>query len=74
MCVTLAEYGCHCRYIPSPDGVNQNLLLLLHGLGDTPAGFTGMVWPIGFPKAPQDSAGTLADDACVSGLLAGEVW
>jgi hypothetical protein len=25
----------------SPDGINQNLLLLLHGLGDTPAAYTG---------------------------------
>lgn len=30
-----------CRFIPSADGINQNLLLLLHGLGDTPTGFTG---------------------------------
>lgn len=29
------------RYLPSPDGVNSNLLLLLHGLGDTPKAFTG---------------------------------
>lgn len=29
------------EYIPSADGVNQNLLLLLHGLGDKPAAFSG---------------------------------
>eukprot|EP00775_Hariotina_reticulata_P012329 gene12329-12464_t len=30
--------GSH--YLPSPDGINSNLLLLLHGLGDRPAAFT----------------------------------
>jgi hypothetical protein len=32
---------CGSQYLPSADGVNQNLLLLLHGLGDKPAAFTG---------------------------------
>lgn len=41
--LTAKQHPLHlaCRYIPSPDGINQNLLLLLHGLGDTSAGFTG---------------------------------
>jgi hypothetical protein len=34
------------QYLPSPDGINSNLLLLFHGLGDRPAAFTG---------APADS-------------------
>jgi len=29
------------QYLPSPDGINSNLLLLFHGLGDRPAAFTG---------------------------------
>jgi hypothetical protein len=32
---------CGSQYLPSADGINQNLLLLLHGLGDTPAAFAG---------------------------------
>jgi hypothetical protein len=32
---------CGSQYLPSADGMNQNLLLLFHGLGDKPAAFTG---------------------------------
>jgi hypothetical protein len=35
------QLTCGSQYLPSPDGINQNLLLLLHGLGDKPAAFTG---------------------------------
>jgi hypothetical protein len=34
---------CGSQYLPSADGVNQNLLLLFHGLGDKPAAFTGVI-------------------------------
>jgi hypothetical protein len=36
-----SQLVCGSQYLPSADGVNQNLLLLLHGLGDKPAAFTG---------------------------------
>jgi hypothetical protein len=35
------QLTCGSQYLPSADGINQNLLLLLHGLGDKPAAFTG---------------------------------
>lgn len=38
------------RYIPSPDGINYNLLLLLHGLGDTPAAFTALAQRMALPQ------------------------
>ncbi|KAF8060498.1 histidine--tRNA ligase [Scenedesmus sp. PABB004] len=37
-------------YLPSPDGVNANLLLLLHGLGDTPAAFTALARRMALPQ------------------------
>eukprot|EP00879_Flechtneria_rotunda_P025511 GHRR01027112.1.p1 GENE.GHRR01027112.1~~GHRR01027112.1.p1 ORF type:complete len:132 (+),score=47.42 GHRR01027112.1:423-818(+) len=36
-----SDFVVGSQYLPSPDGINANLLLLLHSLGDTPKAFTG---------------------------------
>ncbi|KAF6264330.1 Alpha/Beta hydrolase protein [Scenedesmus sp. NREL 46B-D3] len=41
---------CGSQYLPSADGVNQNLLLLLHGLGDKPAAFAALARRIQLPQ------------------------
>eukprot|EP00879_Flechtneria_rotunda_P025739 GHRR01027378.1.p1 GENE.GHRR01027378.1~~GHRR01027378.1.p1 ORF type:complete len:149 (+),score=50.62 GHRR01027378.1:423-869(+) len=37
-----SDFVVGSQYLPSPDGINANLLLLLHSLGDTPKAFTAL--------------------------------
>eukprot|EP00887_Chlorella_sp_A99_P006042 scaffold22.g6042.t1 len=39
------------EYLPSPDGIDENLLILLHGLGDSPAPFAGLARRLALPQA-----------------------
>lgn len=38
------------EYVPSPDGVDENLLLLLHGLGDRPSAFAQLARSMALPQ------------------------
>ena len=38
------------EYVPPADGVHENLLLLLHGLGDRPAAFAGLARQMALPQ------------------------
>jgi hypothetical protein len=37
------------RFVPSPDGYNDNLLVMLHGRGDTPAPFASLATKLNLP-------------------------
>lgn len=43
--------GAPWEYAPPADGVHENLLLLLHGLGDQPAAFARMARQMALPQA-----------------------
>lgn len=42
--------GAPFQYVPPADGVHENLLLLLHGLGDKPAAFAGLARQMALPQ------------------------
>ncbi len=43
--------GAAFEYVPPADGIHENLLLLLHGLGDKPAAFGRMARQMALPQA-----------------------
>ncbi|CAE6425312.1 unnamed protein product [Rhizoctonia solani] len=47
---TRAGVGLECVYSPSDDGVDENLLIVLHGLGDTMAPFVRMAKQLKLPQ------------------------
>lgn len=42
------------EFVPSPDGLNENLLVLLHGLGDGPSGFARLARQMRLPQVRCD--------------------
>lgn len=42
--------GAQFEYVPPPDGIHENLLLLFHGLGDKPAAFARMARQMALPQ------------------------
>ncbi len=58
-------------YLPAPDGVCANLLLLLHGLGDSPAPFAALARRMALP---QTACLALPGPLVVPGTDGGRAW
>ena len=43
-------FGAASCFAPSPDGCDENLLVLLHGLGDSPANFSALGTKMALPQ------------------------
>ena len=59
------------EYAPAPDGVEENLLLLLHGLGDRPAAFAKLAQQMALPQVhqwPADTRCAIQPTVCVSAV------
>ncbi|KAK9825643.1 hypothetical protein WJX81_003864 [Elliptochloris bilobata] len=63
------ELACHCVYRASSDGVDENLLVLLHGLGDTAGPFARMAERMALPQTA-----CLALGGPLSVPFAGRAW
>jgi hypothetical protein len=66
--------GAPWEYAPAADGVDENLLLLLHGLGDRPAAFARLARQMALPQvrgvppaAAKESSGSASRRRCRAG-------